>query len=241
MRTLAPLLLAAALSWSAGAPPPGETALRRSIRTSGEATVTAKPDRAVIDVGVVTQGATAQAAAAENAQQLDAALCDMKEAAGPTAQIKTIGYSLDPNYRYPQQGGQPSITGYTARNVVEVATDDIAAAGKIIEAATRSGANMVQSLRFTLKNDREARAQALREAAIRARADADSIAAALGVQILGVLSAEESVAPQPRPIAQPMARMAEAAAPTPVAPGTIDIHAAVTLTIEIGDLARTSQ
>lgn len=236
MRRLVPLLLGAALSSFAG----GETEPRHSIRTTGEATVTAKPDRAVIDIGVVTQASTARAAAAENAQKLDAALGELKEAAGPAAQIKTISYSLDPNYRYPQEGGQPSIAGYTARNVVEVSTDDLARAGTIIDAATRSGANTIQSLQFRLKNDQEAHAQALREAAVRARTDADAIAAALGVQILGVLSAEESGAPQPRPIVMPMARMAEAAAPTPVAPGTIDIHAAVTLTVEISDLARTS-
>jgi len=117
--------------------------------------------------------------------------------------------------------------------VVEVSTDDLAQAGKIIDAATRSGANTIQSLQFTLKNDREAHAQALREASLRAREDADAIAAALGVKILGVLSAEETSVSQPRPIMMPMARMAEASAPTPVASGTIDIHATVTLTVEI--------
>ena len=232
MRTLVPLLLAA-LPSLAGAQPSAEPAPRPSIRTIGEATVTAKPDRVIIDVGVVTQASTAQAAGAQNASQLDAALRELKQAAGPAAQIKTISYALDPTYRYPREGGQPSITGYAARNVVEVSTDELAQAGTIIDAATRSGANTIQSLQFTLKNDREAHAQALREAALRARADADAIAAALGVKILGVLSAEEGGASQPRPIMMPMMRTAEAAPPTPVAAGTIDIHATVTLTVEI--------
>ena len=232
MRILVPLLLAA-LPSLAGAQPTAEPTPRPSIRTTGDATVTAKPDRAIIDIGVVTQAPTAQAAAAQNASQLDAALRELKQAAGAAAQIKTISYALDPTYRYPREGGQPSITGYTARNVVEVSTDDLAQAGTIIDAATRSGANTIQSLQFTLKNDREAHAQALREAALRARADADAIAAALGVRILGVLSAEEAGVSQPRPIMMPMAHMAQSAAPTPVASGTIDIQAAVTLTVEI--------
>ena len=227
-------MLLAALPSLAGAEPSSEPTPRPSIRTTGEATVTAKPDRAIIDVGVVTQAPTAQAAAAQNATQLDAALRDLKQAAGPAAQIKTISYALDPAYRYPREGGQPTIAGYTARNVVEVSTDDLAQAGKIIDAATRSGANTIQSLQFTLKNDREAHAQALREASLRAREDADAIAAALGVKILGVLSAEETGVSQPRPIMMPMARMAEATAPTPIASGTVDIQAAVTLTVEIG-------
>ncbi len=233
MRTLVPLLLAA-LAAAAPAQPAAEPTPRPSIRTTGEATVTAKPDRAVLDVGVVTQAATAQAAAAENAQKLDAALRELKQAAGPAAQIKTISYSVDPAYRYPRDGSQPTISGYTARNVVEVSTDDLASVGKIIDAATRSGANTIQSLQFTLKNDREAHAQALRDATAGARRDAEAIAEALGVRILGVLSAEETTAERPRPIAMPMARMAAEVAPqTPVSSGTIDIHAQVTLTMEI--------
>jgi len=72
MRILVPLLLAA-LPSLAGTQPTAEPAPRPSIRTTGEATVTAKPDRVIIDVGVVTQASTAQAAAAQNATQLDAA------------------------------------------------------------------------------------------------------------------------------------------------------------------------
>jgi len=227
MRTLVFLLMAAAVA--AGAEPVRPP----SIRTTGEATITARPDRVVIQIGVVTQASTAQNAASTNAQKLDAALHELKQAAGPAAQIKTISYSLDPNYRYPQNS-QPTIAGYTAHNVVEVTADDIGAAGKIIDAATRSGANTIQSLQFTLKNDQEAHAQALREAATKARADAEAIAAALGVKILGVLSAEEGNAPEPRPIMMPMARMAAAEAPpTPVTAGTIDIRATVTLTVEV--------
>jgi uncharacterized protein YggE len=232
MRTLVlPLAAVALASWAAAQTPPER---RPSITTTGEATVAAQPDHAVIDIGVITQAATAQAAAAQNAQKLDAAMGELKAAAGPGAQIKTVSYSLDPNYRYPKEGGQPSIAGYTARNVVEVTTGNLAGVGKIIDAATQSGANTIQSLQFILKNDQAARTQALREAAAKARASAEAVASALGVKILGILSAEEGAAPRPRPMAMPMARMAaEAVAPTPVTPGPIDIHATVTLTVEI--------
>ena len=224
-------MLLAALASLACAQPAAQPTPRPSIRTTAAATVSAKPDGVVVDVGVVTQASTAQAAAAQNASQLDSALRELKQAAGPAAQIKTISYALDPTYRYPREGGQPQITGYTARNVVEVSTDDLAQAGTINDAAMRSGANTIQSLQFTLKNDREAHAQALREATLRARADA--IAAALGVKILGVLSVEEGGVSPPRPIMMQAARMADAAAPTPVASGTIDIQATVALTVEI--------
>jgi uncharacterized protein len=235
MRTsLLSLAAACLLPALVAAQAPPERTPPPSIRTAGEAVVSVKPDRVIIDIGVVTQASTAQAAAAQNAAGLDAAMRALKNAAGPGAQIKTVAYSLDPNYRYPRQG-QAEIAGYTARNVVQVTTDDLSAAGKIIDAATESGANTVQRLQFTLKDDQAAQAQALREAASRARAAAEVLASALGVKIVRLLSAEQGGVSRPQPlmgVAQLMS--SPAAPPTPVAPGTIEIRAAVTLTFEIG-------
>jgi uncharacterized protein YggE len=234
MRTsLFSLAAAFLLAASATAQAPPERRPPPSIRTTGEATVSAKPDRVIIDIGVVTQASTAQAAASQNAGNLDAAMRALKSAAGPGAQIKTVAYSLDPNYRYPRQG-QAEIAGYTARNVVQVTTDELGAAGKIIDAATQSGANTVQRLQFTLKDDQAAQSQALREAAVKARAAAEALASALGVKILGLLSADQSAPSRVQPL-MGMAQLmsSPAAPPTPVAPGAIDIHASVTLTFEI--------
>jgi hypothetical protein len=207
-----------------------------SIRAAGEATVTAKPDRAIIDIAVFTEAPAAQAAASQNATRLDAVLRAVKASAGAAADIKTVSYSLDPNYRYPKPGGQPELAGYTARNSIQVTTADLDSAGKIIDAATRSGANSIDRLQFTLKDDAVPRAEALRQAAAKARTASEAIAAALGVRIVRVLLAQEE-AGGPAPV-QPMfkmARMAESAAamPTPVAPGTIEVRAGVTLTVEI--------
>jgi hypothetical protein len=208
--------------------------LRPSIRTTGEATVTAKPDRVVIDLAVVTLAETAEGAATQNATRLDAVLRELKSAAGAAAEVRTMGYSLDPNYRHPTPGGQPKLAGYTARNSVEVTTSELDAAGRILDAATRAGANSIDRLEFTLKDDQAARGRALREAAAKARASADAIASALGVRIIGVLLAEETGGAPPRPL-YTVTRMAEAApaASTPVAPGTLEIHGTVTLTVEI--------
>jgi uncharacterized protein len=206
---------------------------RPTIRVSGEATVTAKPDQAEINIGVVTQASTGQAAATQNAQKQDAVLSELRKVLGVTADIKTISYSLSPNYRYPKEGGQPTIAGYTASNIVQVKTNDLAQVGKVIDIATQSGANTIQSLRFTLKDEQGVRSQALREAAIKARAKADALASALGLKIVRVLHVAEGGVSMPIPI-NSRAFSAEAnVAQTPVEPGTIDVHATVTLTVEI--------
>ena len=202
-----------------------------SIRTNGDAVVTAKPDRAEIDVGVVTQADSSQAAASQNAQKLATVLTGLKTIIGPNVDIKTISYSLSPNYRYPTGGGEPTITGYTATNVLRITLDDLTQVGKVIDTATSSGANRIQSLRFTLKDSQAVEAEALTQAAAEARKKADTLAAALDLRIIRVLSVSES-SPVVVPVRDVGYARAETAS-TPIEPGTIEVRANVSLAVEI--------
>jgi uncharacterized protein len=213
----------------------GDLSALSSIRVTGEAQVSARPDRVQIDIGVSNDSQHSEQAAADNARQLEAVLAALRPAAGPGAQLKTVSYSLSPNYQYHPGGGQPTLTGYTATNVVRVTLDDLGRMGTVIDAATRAGANRVQGIQFTLRDPDAVRAQALREAAVRARAEADVLASALGLKILRVLSVEESSPRQPpiRPLMM-AARGAAAEVATPVEAGTLDVTAEVTLSVEVG-------
>lgn len=204
-----------------------------SIRVTGEAAVTAKPDQAQIDIGVVTEAKEAQAAATENAGKVDALLGALRKVLGPGADLKTVGYSLTPVYHYPKEGGTPTISGYAATNVIQVKTGELTQVGKIIDTAAQSSANRIQSLHFTLKDEQAVYLQALREAVAKARAKAEAMAAALGLKVVRVLRAEEGGA-QPRPV-YAAGVQARAAPPvqTPVEPGTIEVRATSTLTVEI--------
>ena len=202
-----------------------------SIRTSGEAIVMVPPDRAQIDIGVTTQANTSQAAAAENAKKLEATIIRLRQLLGPTADIKTISYTLSPNYRYPREGGEPSITGYTATNIVRVTIDDLDQVGKAIDAATQAGANRIQSLRFTLKDERSIQARALREASANARRKADVLAAASNLTVVRILSVVES-SPAVFPVHDVAFARTETAS-TPIQPGNIEVRATVVMTVEV--------
>ena len=165
----------------------------------------------------------------------------LRKSAGPTAVLKTISYSLNPNYQYHPNGAEPTLTGYTAANVVQVTLDDLAKIGSVIDSAAQSGANHVQGIQFTLRDQDAVRAEALREAALRARAEAEVLAGALGLKVVRVLSVEE-LSPRVMPVRPYMgaprvaAAMAEVA--TPVEAGTLDVTADVTLTVEVAPAAR---
>jgi uncharacterized protein YggE len=132
-----------------------------SVTANGEAVITVEPDQAQIDIGVVTQARNAPEAAKENAEKLARVMSEVKKLLGKGDEIKTASYSLNPNYRYPQ-GGKPEIVGYTATNVLHIKTAALDNVGKLIDAAMQSGANTIQRLLFTLKDEHSAQLQSLR-------------------------------------------------------------------------------
>jgi uncharacterized protein YggE len=210
-----------------------ENAKVRFVRATGEATVSARPDRAEISIGVISQNPTAQAAAAANAAQTTQVIEAIKRTLGQGGELKTSGYSITPQYQY-ITGRPPKITGYQASNTVLVIVNDLALLGKVIDSAGDSGANNINGISFSLKDESSARTQALAEAAVKARTAAEAIAKALNAHVIGVLQAETSEAPAFRPMTRSFAAMsASVAVPTPIEAGDLDIHATVTVSLEV--------
>jgi uncharacterized protein YggE len=209
-----------------------------SIRVTGDARLSAQPDRAQIDIGINTHAARSQDAASGNAKAVQSMLDAVRQAV-PAAVLKTISYSLNPNYEYHASGGEPTINGYTATNVVQVTVDDLARIGSVIDSATAAGANHVQGIHFTLRDEDTVRSAALREAALKARTQADVLAQALGLKVVRVLTVEET-SPHVTPLFRPVARAAglSAAVTTPVEAGTLEVAADVTLTVEVSPAPR---
>ncbi len=208
-----------------------------SVTVHGEAVITAEPDQAELDIGVVTQSRSAPEAARENAGKVARVLAEMKKILGKGDEVKTAGYSLNPNYRYPQ-GGKPVITGYTATNTLRIKIGNLASVGNLIDVSMQSGANSINRLAFTLKDEHAVQLEALRLASQKARDKAEEMAAALGLKIVSILAVNEGDRGV-RPIVMPLARGAQmeamaAASPTPVEAGTIEVRSAVTLTGEVG-------
>jgi uncharacterized protein YggE len=208
-----------------------QTARRPFVRAYGEGTVSVNPDQAKVQFGVVTQAPTAQAASSQNATQVTSLLAALRSLLGATAEIKTLSYSLNPTYNYPRDGGQPTLIGYTATNIVGVTITDIAIVGKVIDTGIQAGGNRVHGIQFGLKDDNAARQQALKLATAQAKADADAIASGLNMKTGAAVAIEEGVQARPFPVdARAMAMTAEA---TPIESGPLEIRANVTLEVEL--------
>src|SRR5258707_7845189 len=150
--------------------------------------------------------------------QIENALAALHKQLGPDDDIKTINYTLSPDYQYRPIGGKASVSSYTAMNVLRVTVDDLEKVGSVIDTATQAGANHVESVRFTVRDAQVLHSQAIREAALKARANADALASALNLKITRTLTVEEIGEPSAAAPDMSMldSRDAPGAAPTPI-------------------------
>jgi len=204
------------------------------VLVSGDSIIQAQPDTAILTISVVTQARAALDAQQQNANKSDAVVRALKSAVGAGAEIKTSGYSLQPQRVY-KENQPPTITGYEARNSVTVTLSDLTKVGAVIDAASQAGANDVAGISFTLRKDRPARDEALAEATREALSKAQVIARALGGRVVRIIEVQEEGFERPRPIAYDSLQTmrAQAAAPTPIEVGTLDITSRVQLIAEV--------
>jgi len=203
------------------------------VMVTGDAIVQAQPDTAMITISVVTQSRLALEAQQENASKTDAVIRALK-AAVAGAEIKTSGYSLQPQRTY-RENQPPTISGYEARNSVMVTLSNLSKVGAVIDTAAQAGANDVAGIAFTLRKDRPARDQALAEATREAISKANIIAAALGGGLLRIVEVQEDGFIRPRPMETYNASVTGTAVrvSTPVEVGTLDVSSRVQLTAAV--------
>ncbi len=226
------LLASAAFAAAAQAQIPATPAVPvRSITAVGNATVSAAPDKALLDVGVSTQAATAQDASTQNATQVSSVITALQFILGTSATVKTVNYSITPVYNNPPAGQSASIIGYRVSNVVEATITDLTLIGKAIDAAIAAGANQVQGIQFDLQNRDPVQAQALKAAAASALTQAGAIASGLGLHTGNVIRASEGVNVSTPAFA--LTPTTGTTATTPVEPGLVQVQASVTIVVEI--------
>ncbi len=182
------------------------------------------PDVATIRSGVVTQGATAAAALADNARRMDGVLAALKAAGVAPRDIQTATISLQPQYRYAQNQA-PVVTGYQASNSVAVRFREIARSGTILDTLVRQGANQIDGPNLTIERPDTAEDEARVDAVAKARARAEIYARAAGLRVTRIVSISETGGYQPAPpMPMLMAKASRAeAADTAIAAGEQDV------------------
>lgn len=206
-----------------------------TLIVSGTGSVMVKPDHASVQLGVEVSRKTAQEAQAENARLMGNIISAVRKLGIAEEKIQTSGFNIWPETKYEKD--QPSrIVAYHCRNNVNITIEDLKAISRVIDAGTGAGANNINGLVLSRKNDAEAKKQALEKAVSEAESKAKAIAAAAKVKLKGITNIIEtgSIAQLPIENLREVKMMGTSgAAETPISAGLIEIKAAVTITYRI--------
>jgi uncharacterized protein YggE len=164
-----------------------------TVSVSGYSEMLADPNEAHVYLGVTSQALTAGEAQQVTATTIGTVIVAMKQTGVPEANIETYYISISP--RYDWESGRQDIVGYDATHMLKAKVSDLDAVGDVISAAVAAGSNRMDSIDYTVDKVTEAslRRSLLAEAAKDARQKAEGLSASLGVSIVRVRSASESV------------------------------------------------
>jgi hypothetical protein len=209
------LFCAFVIAAAALAPLPANAAERidKLMTVTGEGTVAAVPDSAVIRLGVSSQGKTARAASDANAKEMTVVLAAIKESG-----------VADPN-----KTGAPRLIGFQATNQVTIKIRDIGQLPAVLDRAIAAGANEMSGIEFVVSEQAKLLDKARIEAIADARRKAELYASAAGMKVGRVMAiSEEGPAQTPRAY-----QTMRAGAATPIAPGEQMLRAVVTVSYEL--------
>jgi len=208
-----------------------------AIVAHGEATIKRAPERAWITMTTETRDIKAPDARQKGAEFMTAVQKALKDAGLPADAVRTTGYSLSPEYEW--RDNRSTLKGYLVRNQIEVRVDNLDKVADVLEIANtpRGSTITVSGPRFDLRNPEEAQNEAVRAAVETAMARAQAMAAGARRSLGTILRIDEQSAPvMPGPLPMAFARAGgggQDSTPTPIAAGDIEIHAQVTVTVEI--------
>ena len=161
----------------------------RSVQVSGTAVINVPPDRALIQLGVQSNGNTVDAAEKANSSTIQAVIAALRRQGADAKDITTDWYVIDPVY---EDYDSLYIKGYRIHNLVAVTVRDVSQTSPLIAAALRAGANQVVNVDLYTSELRKYRDQARELAMKAAHEKAQALAQAAGSEAGCVLTIQEN-------------------------------------------------
>lgn len=224
-------VLAVSLVGPAGAEE--KQALVPSVTVVGTGNVSARPDTAQIQVGVVTAAATAAKALKDNNSAVESLFTTLEKRGIAKKDVQTAHFNVTAQYKRGPHGEQlQEIIGYQVSNLVQVKVRKLDALGQVLDELVQQGANHVQGISFSVAEPSPLLDQARRKAVGEAHRKAVLYAKEAGVAVGQVLLIQEQVARLPGPVFLGAVR-AEAAG-VPIAEGELNFGASITITYALG-------
>ncbi len=178
-----------AIEAQAQAPADSACDTKRTVQVSGAAVINVTPDRALIQLGVQSNGSTPDSTQLANVQEIQRVITAVRTVGVDAKDIATDYYIVYPVY---DDYSSLVIKGYRIDNTVSITLRDVNLADDVILAALRVGANEVQDVQFYTSELRKYRDQARSLAMQAASEKAAALAETAGARTGCLVSVNES-------------------------------------------------
>ena len=160
------------------------------LRVRGTGVVGVSADVACAVLGVRESAEDVREAQKIVNEKINAIFDALVEAGIDSKDIGTESIYIYANYDY--SSGDDRLTGYTASNTISVTTTMIDKVGEYIDIAFAAGANTLDTVNFSSRDNADAQKEALELAVQNAFEKAEIIASAAGMNIVSVISLDET-------------------------------------------------
>lgn len=207
---------------------PGQLQLKvepsnRTLSVTAEAQVTADPDTAILHIGFETKPNDPQSAYAEGTRTSNAIISAIKQAGVPETAIHSETQHLDRDYSIPNSHKFKLVQQWIVKT-------DPAHVAQILDVAVTAGASVSGEVEWTVKDVASLDAQALENAAAKARGDAAVLAKGMGVRLGALVYVSKNSAPEVMPMVANRAMgfaKAQSEQPLSIEPGKVTRSATV--------------
>jgi len=206
----------------------------QEISVSGEGKKYAKPDVAILVLGVKDQGSDISKIVKNNTQKMNTIISEIKKMGIEEKDIQTTQYTISPDYNWTEKEGRV-FKGYIVNQEITIKVRDFEKIGRILDKATSNGANEVRNIQFTIDDLEKFRIEARAQAIKQAKEKAMLIAQQSGLKIVKIINITEGYQPIPQPIYRQGAtkELYQSGGVPEIQPGQMEITSTVTLTYRV--------
>jgi uncharacterized protein YggE len=194
---------------------PGDEPRPRTVSVSGQAEVSAEPDKAYLSLGVEARRPTLQEARAEVTRTVDAVLGLCRDLRIDPKLVNATRIQVQPEYSWNDKERTRRLLGYAVSRQVEVELKDLDKLGSLLEGAVNLGVNQVGDPQLDSSRRKELEREALAKAVEDARLNAETLARSAGARLGPVRNLASSSVPPMVPIHRNRMMAADAMAASP--------------------------
>ena len=203
------------------------------IWASGSHTIALNPDIATVNATITTNAPDAASAVSQNNSRYDSSVAAVMRAGVARSDVTLSYYNVNYMPKPQPQPGEVQVPtgqqwGYTVTRSFAVKVHALAKAGNVVDAITGIEGTTIGGVDFGVADSSKAQREAMTRAVSDARSQAEALASAAGLHIVGIKQIMQGGG---APIVQPMMRMTAMAAPVPTTfdASSVNVRAEVTV------------